>query len=158
MSRPSGESRGLKRPCSPSPRRTGRDPAPTVRSRGTSTENVRTSGSLSTSRGRRTSPPTRSPPSTLSRQPPTSEAWQSQLFSWDEVAKRFDLPKDRYTDFEFLMYLNIFDPYVENYVKFNLGIDEPRFTRRLQKHSSFYKQLNSPKNVQDIVENGQYLF
>ena len=66
----------------------------------------------------------------------------------------FNLPTDRYEDFEFLTYLDISDPFVKNYVHYNLGLEDPKITGRLKAHSQFYRTLNAPKNVQDIVEHG----
>merc|ERR1711911_457819 len=84
----------------------------------------------------------------------SSGDWQSPLFSWEEVCSKFKLSNERYEDYEFLCFMDINDPFVINYVQFNLGNSPPNFEGRLQYHSGFYKSLNAPKPVQDIVESG----
>ena len=155
MSKPGERNRALKRPYSPSPRPGDRVSACIARRPATSSVSAQTSGSLSTSLARRRSPRTaRTVPKELHRLPPVSTDWQSPLFSWDKVATMFNLPTDRYEDFKFLTYLDISDPFVKNYVHYNLGLEDPKITGRLKAHSHFYRTLNAPKNVQDIVEHG----
>ena len=74
--------------------------------------------------------------------------------SWSEVASTFGLSNDRYDEFCFLQYLDINDVFVQNYVKFNLGTENPLIVGRLKHFSEFYKDIGSPQSVLELVQHG----
>jgi hypothetical protein len=58
----------------------------------------------------------------------TGPGWHRQLNNWAKVAAKFNIPQNRYVEFQYLLYLDIADPYVENYVQFHMHEAEPNFT------------------------------
>lgn len=154
VSRPGARSKGRKRPSSPSPSRPGKATVSSATAPATSTGSAQSSGRQSTTRESRSSVQDRSNQSTLARPPPSSTEWQTPLVSWSKVASTFGLSNDRYEDFSFLMYLDIYDPFVKNYVDFNLGNEDPMIVDRLKHFSQFYEKIGSPDDVLDLVKNG----
>ena len=82
----------------------------------------------------------------LDRQPPILDCWHKQENSWEIILKKFEIPKNRYVDFEFVKYLKIDDPYIMNYIKFQLEIEKPKIVGRLRHCLPFWKYLNAPES------------
>jgi Reverse transcriptase (RNA-dependent DNA polymerase)/RNase H-like domain found in reverse transcriptase len=108
-----------------------------------------------------------SPSSTASQQPaPAStsagqqllsgpgKGWQRQLNNWSKVAAKFNIPQNRYVEFQYLLYVDIENPYVINYVDFHLENAEPDFKNRLSAHLPFWVQLNSPDWLLEYINKG----
>ena len=70
----------------------------------------------------------------LDREPPTLDCWQKQQNTWEQVLHKFKMPNNRYKDFEFFKYLDLCDPFVINYILFQLELVNPRIVGQL-KHS-----------------------
>ena len=60
------------------------------------------------------------------------------------MANRFNLDKNRYEEFSYLCYLDIEDPYVQNYVGFHLGHQKPVIVGRIKAHLEFWEKLRPP--------------
>ncbi len=82
------------------------------------------------------------------------DRWQRQVNTWKEVATKFGLEPDRYVDFEYLLYLPLDDEYVVNYVRFQLGLEDPVIKHRIRKHAQFWRTITDLPWLLDIVENG----
>ena len=80
--------------------------------------------------------------------------WQRQVNSWNEVAAKFGLEPDRYVDFEYLLYMPLDDEFVINYVRFQLGLEDPIIKHRIRHHKDFWKTITDLPWLLDIVENG----
>ena len=90
--------------------RRGRDSVPSARRSDITTESVPVSGKR-----------LRSPGTQTSRHNQVDEPamkWTRPLNSWDKVSTKFGLDNSRYKDFKFLMYLDIEDPHIQNYVNY----------------------------------------
>ena len=52
------------------------------------------------------------------RDPPqmaeNSNQWQNPINSWEDVRRKFHLSDDRYVEFEFLLYLDIENEFIQN--------------------------------------------
>ena len=59
------------------------------------------------------------------------------MTSWAAIAAKYGLQPDRYADFEYLLYLPLDDKFIENYVRFQLGLDEPIIKHRIRNHLPF---------------------
>jgi len=70
------------------------------------------------------------------------------------VVKKFSIDPARYSEFEYLCFLDISDPLIENYVKFHLGKEKPIIYGRLAKNIEFWKQLRSPEWLISLLEFG----
>ena len=86
--------------------------------------------------------------------PGYEDRWQRQVNTWETVKKKFGLADNRYCEFEYLLYLNINDPFVENYINYHLGICEPLIKCRLRNHLYQWEKLNSPKWLLSTIRNG----
>lgn len=80
--------------------------------------------------------------------------WQRQLNTWDKVKTRFDLEDSRYVEFEYLMFLDIEDKFVQNYVRYQQGLENPIFKNRLSEHYKFWDSLDTPEWLQDLIRFG----
>jgi hypothetical protein len=80
--------------------------------------------------------------------------WQRQRSNWDQVAKKFNITADRYSEFKYLCYLDINDEFVENYVQFHLGHSEPVFTGRLKSSLQFWIELGAPQWLLEYIDQG----
>jgi hypothetical protein len=70
------------------------------------------------------------------------------------VKNKFNLDDNRYGEFEYLCYLDLENVAVQNYAKFQLGVEQIAFKGRLAAHLNFWKQINTPEWLLDYVENG----
>jgi len=84
----------------------------------------------------------------------TSRRWQQQLQTWDNICKRFGILPDRYVDFQYILYLDIEDKFVQNYVRFHLGLEKPVIKHRLKNHLQFWKRLNTPPWLLEVIDKG----
>ena len=161
----------LRRRHSPTPANNyDRGSAHTAKRPTISTGSAQPSGSASKSPGRRRP---RKPATSSFQRPPASSSgtadglssrgtcqqqpdtrWQQQLSAWEDIAKRFHIDPSRYAEFEYLKYLDIECPYVANYVDFHLGINAPLIKGRLAQHINYWKSLNSPNWLLDVIEFG----
>ena len=66
----------------------------------------------------------------------------------------FNISDDRYVDFKFLLHLDIHDKFVKNYVNYMLKLEKPIIVGRLKHHVDFWKSLNSPDWILDIILHG----
>ena len=82
------------------------------------------------------------------------DRWQQHKTQWDQISQWFCISNDRYEDFQFLQYLDITDPFVSNYVDYQLNSATPIIIGRLESHYDFWKTLNAPENVLDVVKYG----
>ena len=60
----------------------------------------------------------------------------------------------RYKDISFLRFLDIHDPYIKNYVRFTLGLENPVIVGRLKAHKEFWESINAPKDLISIINEG----
>jgi hypothetical protein len=72
---------------------------------------------------------------TSQQHPTLTERWQKQVHNWSTVAHRFGISMDRYDVFKYLCFLDIYDEYITNYVRYHLGIEKPIIKGRLAAHS-----------------------
>jgi len=84
----------------------------------------------------------------------TDERWRRQLHTWEVVALRFNLDINRYDDFAYLCYMDIEDPYVQNYLRFQTDDETPWIVGRIRAHAEFWKTLNPPPWLFDLIEQG----
>ena len=80
--------------------------------------------------------------------------WQRQLNTWQEVKDRFKLNDSRYDEFEYLLFLDIEDPFVSNYVEYHLGKAEPLIRGRLRNHYNEWVKLGPPAWILSLVSEG----
>jgi len=80
--------------------------------------------------------------------------WQRQLHAWEEVAHRYNIDSERYDEFSYLCYLDWLDPFVQNYVNFHKNAEVPLFKNRLRSHVSFWRELNAPPWLLDMIGSG----
>ena len=85
---------------------------------------------------------------------PATDRWQRQLHTWQQIATKYGLDDSRYDDFFFLCFLDIGDSYVDNYVKFLLGIEDPIIKGRLRNHADFWVSLGAPDWLLEIIRFG----
>jgi len=69
------------------------------------------------------------------------------------VAK-YNLDENRYDEFCYLCYLRFDDAFVENYVKFQLGEQDPIIKGRIRAHADFWQGLAPPDWLMQIVRTG----
>ena len=129
-----------------SPDRRDRGYAVSAKNPPTSTESVQNSGR------RPTKPEPRTPlPSDR------TGSWRRPLHSWETIKDRFNLNHLRYEslyEFEYLRYIESHDDYIKNYVDYQLGRAKPIFKGRLKNSLEFWKTLNPPTWIENIVEKG----
>jgi len=80
--------------------------------------------------------------------------WHHQLSTWEDIAQQFGINDNRYEDFAYLQYLDVNDPFVQDYVSFHLKSTQPKIKGRLSAHLQFWKSLNSPEWLLQIIEKG----
>jgi len=93
-------------------------------------------------------------PAGLAAEPPTTPGWQRRVQEWADVVKKFSIDPARYSEFEYLCFLDISDPLIENYVKFHLGKEKPIIYGRLASNIEFWKKLRSPEWLISLLEYG----
>ena len=127
-----------------------RDNAHSVRRPDISTRNVQGSGEKSQTHERREHYPARPDlplvTSTAKLSPP--------LNSWTEVKDKLKLTDDRYNDFNYLRYLDLENKFVNNYFEYHIGVSEPIYKDRLSSNLEFWKEIGSPKWIQNIIYEG----
>jgi len=74
--------------------------------------------------------------------------------SWAAIVEKYGLQPDRYADFEYLLYLPLDDKFIENYVRFQLGMDEPIIKHRIRNHLPFWKSLTHLPWLLEVIEVG----
>ena len=85
---------------------------------------------------------------------PLHQSWQSVVTPWSSISSKYNLQDSRYVEFKYLQYLDINNIFVDNYVQYQLGYKDPIIYNRLRYHLDFWKTLNSPPWLLDIIENG----
>ena len=90
----------------------------------------------------------------LKRPPLHLQIENRQLHTWTEVKHLFNIQDDRYLEFEFLLYLDIYDSYVRNYVFYLLNKEVPLIVGRLKKHVEFWKSIKTPEWILEIILHG----
>ena len=83
-----------------------------------------------------------------------SNQWQNPINSWEDVRRKFHLSDDRYVEFEFLLYLDIENEFIQNFVYYQLGTVRPIIVDKLKFHAQFWKSLKAPDSLLDIISNG----
>ena len=137
---------GRKNSCHTSRKQEGEERVRTASKKDISSRSAQNFGQTSPTNGRRS----RSPPP-----PPSAPGrWYTQITPWASIKGKFNLSDDRYDDFKFLMYLDINDFYIENYVNYILGKTNPIIVGRLSHHVKFWKELNAPEWILDIIKDG----
>jgi len=68
--------------------------------------------------------------------------------------EKFGISEERYEEFEYLQYLDINDRFVQNYVQFQLGTEEPIIKHRIRSHAHFWMEISSLPWLLDIVKRG----
>ena len=101
-------------------------------------------------------PPAEGPPVTEPAAEPGAGGmrWQRQLNTWAAIERKYGLNKERYLDFEYLLYLPIDDPFIENYVQFQLGQAEPIIKFRIRSHAQFWKTITDVPWLLEIIQKG----
>ena len=89
------------------------------------------------------------PPHNASR-----DKWQQQVNTWEAIKAKFQLQDTRYREFEFLKYLNISDPFIQNYVYYQLGKCEPLIKGRVKLHYHEWEKLNPPSWLLATIKDG----
>ena len=84
----------------------------------------------------------------------TSEEFTPRCNQWTDLKKLFKLSDDRYEEFEYLLYLDLKNPFVINYANYHLGIEKPIFKNRLSYHYKFWEKIGAPNWIVDIMKNG----
>jgi Reverse transcriptase (RNA-dependent DNA polymerase) len=87
-------------------------------------------------------------------QQPGGGKWHQQLNIWEKVVKKFGIDSNRCEEFKYLLYMNIDDYYVKNYVKFQLGVGEVDFKHRLSRHVRFWVEIGTPDWLLRLIELG----
>jgi Reverse transcriptase (RNA-dependent DNA polymerase) len=82
------------------------------------------------------------------------DRWQRQLHTWAGIAEKFGINPNRYSEFEYLLYLDVDNAYVRNYVNYHLELAEPIFIDRIKLHYSFWETLCTPAWLLDFIQNG----
>ena len=67
---------------------------------------------------------------------------------------KFGIPSNRYDEFEFLLYLDLENPYIQNYVRYQLDQEKPIIVDKVKRHVTFWKELNAPDAILDLVSEG----
>ena len=76
--------------------------------------------------------------------------WRKQLRAWEEVAQRFGIDQSRYREFSYLSFMpDLNDIYLQNYVRFQLGVEVPVFKGRIAAHFQFWETLATPEWCKD---------
>ena len=90
-----------------------------------------------------------------SREPVTNTPrWQRQQTTWEKIQQKFGLSDNRYAEFEYLLYLDIEDPFIVNFVRYQLGLERPIIKGRLSAHAHFWRTLGTPDWLQTFIEAG----
>ena len=84
----------------------------------------------------------------------SDRGWQRQLHHWDVIRKKFGIEDTRYSEFRYLSYLDITDPYVCDYFDFHMKDKLPDFKNRLRNHVGFWDTLNTPEWIRKIIQHG----
>ena len=82
------------------------------------------------------------------------EKWQRQLCTWDEIKRKFGIDDSRYREFSFLKFLDISDPFVQNYVGYQIGKSDPIIKGRLSSHINYWLDLNPPEWLLSLIKDG----
>ena len=76
--------------------------------------------------------------------------WRKQLRAWEEVAQRFGIDQSRYREFSYLSFMpDLNDIYLQNYVRFQLGVEVPVLKGRIAAHFQFWETLATPEWCKD---------
>ena len=74
--------------------------------------------------------------------------------TWGDIKRRFHISDDRYNEFEYLLFLDINDPFIENYVHYHLGLCEPLIKGRLKMHIKQWEKLHPPTWILSLINDG----
>ncbi len=85
---------------------------------------------------------------------PIPHSWQQPITSWSHISHKYKLQESRYDDFKYLQFLDVNDKFVDNYVQYQLGNKDPIIYNRLKHHVDFWKTLNTPNWLLDIISHG----
>ena len=86
--------------------------------------------------------------------PVAADKWQRQVTTWEAIMAKFNLRDTRYREFEFLKYLDISDPFVENYVQYQLGQCDPLIKSRVRLQYDQWVKLNPPQWLLSSIREG----
>jgi len=109
------------------------------------------------SEGGRSGPPPPPPSGPPPASPPTGgrgERWQRQVTAWATIVAKFGIQEDRYEEFAYLQYLDVNDPFVENYVGFHMGTVEPIIKHRIRNHAQFWDEITSLPWLLEVIKSG----
>ena len=85
---------------------------------------------------------------------PIPHSWQQPVTSWSQISHKYNLQDSRYDEFKYLQFLDINNEFVDNYVHYQLGNKDPIIYDRLKHHVEFWKTLNTPNWLLDIISYG----
>ena len=70
------------------------------------------------------------------------------------MEEKYGLDSSRYAEFSYLCYLDLEDSFVQNYVKFQLGQEDPIIKGRIRSHAQFWQGLGPPDWLMQIIRTG----
>ena len=76
--------------------------------------------------------------------PGDENRWQRQVNTWNKIKQRFGLSDSKYNEFQYLLYLDIDDLFIVNYVDYHLYGKEPIIKGRLKAHYNEWVKLKAP--------------
>jgi hypothetical protein len=85
---------------------------------------------------------------------PTGPGWDRQRNSWEAIQRKFGIQHDRYSEFNYLLYLDIDNPWIIDYVDFHLHGKMPKFVNRISSNIDFWKTLTDKQWFLDIIQHG----
>jgi hypothetical protein len=80
--------------------------------------------------------------------------WQRQVTAWEALAQKYGIDESRYEEFEYLTYFPIGDSYIDNYVNFQLGTEEPVIRGRIKSHYRFWEKITHIPWLRDLISTG----
>jgi hypothetical protein len=63
--------------------------------------------------------------------PPQGPGWNRQRNSWKQIVDKYGIDSSRYVEFSYLLYLDLDNVWIDDYVQFHLYGKVPRFVNRI---------------------------
>ena len=70
------------------------------------------------------------------------------------MVEKYGLDESRYVEFSYLCYLDLTDKMVHNYVKFQLGLEDPIIKGGIRSHAKFWQGIGPPDWLMEIITTG----
>ncbi len=80
--------------------------------------------------------------------------WQRQVTAREALAQKYSIDESRYEEFEYLTYFLVGDSYIDKYVNFQLGTEEPVIRGRIKSHYRFWEKFTSIPWLRDLISTG----